>query len=396
MCRYTSFFIVILLFSCNTSKKIKKDNQLINESSLTEIEAIKIKDKTYRNYRENLLVDRLNEMEKRTININNREMKFDLKFFGDKPISGWKLYFQLHGGGGVPDSINEKEWIRNQTLHKVKDGIILIPRSPTNTWNMWHQAHIDSFLNHLIQNMIAFHDVNPNRIYLMGRSAGGDGVYQLSNRMADRFAATATMAGHPNDASPLGLRNIGFTIHMGAKDTAYNRNEVAIEWGEKLKSLKDDDPNGYSHWVQIYKEKGHWVDGLDSSAIGYITQFNRNPYPKKVVWKQDDVTQDRFYWLRSNDPIENSLIIVSINDQTITIEETTIPEFIIMLNDDMIDMDKRIIVKYKEIEIFSNIVLRNVDTIEKSIQEYGDYKSVYSGEIFICINNEKDNQMKMK
>ena len=396
MCRYTSFFIVILLFSCNTSKKIKKDNQLINESSLTEIEAIKIKDKTYRNYRENLLVDRLNEMEKRTININNREMKFDLKFFGDKPISGWKLYFQLHGGGGVPDSINEKEWIRNQTLHKVKDGIILIPRSPTNTWNMWHQAHIDSFLNHLIQNMIAFHDVNPNRIYLMGRSAGGDGVYQLSNRMADRFAATATMAGHPNDASPLGLRNIGFTIHMGAKDTAYNRNEVAIEWGEKLKSLKDDDPNGYSHWVQIYKEKGHWVDGLDSSAIGYITQFNRNPYPKKVVWKQDDVTQDRFYWLRSNDPIENSLIIVSINDQTITIEETTIPKFIIMLNDDMIDMDKRIIVKYKEIEIFSNIVLRNVDTIEKSIQEYGDYKSVYSGEIFISINNEKDNQMKMK
>ena len=396
MCRYTSFFIVILLFSCNTSKKIKKDNQLINESSLTEIEAIKIKDKTYRDYREDLLVDRLNEMKERIININNREMKFDLKFFGDKPILGWKLYFQLHGGGGVPDSINEKEWIRNQTLHKVKDGIILIPRSPTNTWNMWHQAHIDSFLNHLIQNMIAFHDVNPNRIYLMGRSAGGDGVYQLSNRMADRFAATATMAGHPNDASPLGLRNIGFTIHMGAKDTAYNRNEVAIEWGEKLKSLKDGDPDGYSHWVQIYKEKGHWVDGLDSSAIGYITQFNRNPYPKKVVWKQDDVTQDRFYWLRSNDPIENSLIIVSINDQTINIEKTTIPEFIITLNDDMIDMDKKIIVKYMGIEIFSNIVSRNVDTIEKSIQEYGDYKSVYSGEIFISINNEKDNQMKMK
>ena len=35
----------------------------------------------YRNYRENLLVDRLNEMEKRTISINNRAMKFDLKFY---------------------------------------------------------------------------------------------------------------------------------------------------------------------------------------------------------------------------------------------------------------------------------------------------------------------------
>ena len=26
------------------------------------------------------------------------------------------------------------------------------------------------------------------------------------------------MAGHPNDASPLGLRNIGFTLHVGAND----------------------------------------------------------------------------------------------------------------------------------------------------------------------------------
>ena len=86
--------------------------------------------------------------------------------------------------------------------------VFLTPRSPTNTWNMWHQDHIDLFFNRLIQNMIAFYDVNPNRIYLMGYSAGGDGVYQLAPRMADRFAAAAMMAGHPNDASPLNLRNI--------------------------------------------------------------------------------------------------------------------------------------------------------------------------------------------
>ncbi|MEM7298333.1 MAG: hypothetical protein AAF391_08720 [Bacteroidota bacterium] len=52
----------------------------------------------------------------------------------------------------------------------------------------------------------------------MGYSAGGDGVYQLAPRMADSLAAAAMMAGHPNDASPLGLRNIGFTLHMGGKD----------------------------------------------------------------------------------------------------------------------------------------------------------------------------------
>ena len=390
MCRYIGFFIImILLLSCDIEKKINKKNHLINKHFLTKIEAIKLKKDIYVNYNKDLLVKRSQEMEEKKIKINNRQMKFDLKFFGEKPTSGWKLYFHLHGGGGVPDSINEKEWIRNQTLHRVKNGIILIPRSPTNTWNMWHQAHIDTFLNRLIQNMIAFHDVNPNRIYLMGRSAGGDGVYQLSTRMADRFAAAAMMAGHPNETSPLGLRNIGFTIQMGEKDSAYDRNEVAINWRERLEFLKENDSEGYNHCVAIYKDKGHWVDYLDSSAIGWITKFNRNPYPKKVVWKQDDVLHNRFYWLRANDPIERSLIVASITDQTINIQETVLSEVIIMLNDNMINMDKEVVVKYMGREVFCGIVARNVDIIEKSLREYGDYESVYFGEILIPLNNSK-------
>ena len=389
MRRFIGFFLIILFLSCNNDKKIKTHNQLINDSLLTKTEAKKLKDELYKKYSAELVVNRLQEMKERRIKIKDREMKFDLRFFGEKPISGWKLYFHLHGGGEALDSINEKEWIKNQTLHTVKNGIILIPRSPTNTWDMWHQAHIDSFLNRLIQNMIAFHDVNPNRIYLMGRSAGGDGVYQLSPRMADRFAATAMMAGHPNETSPLGLRNIGFTIHMGAKDSAYDRNKVAIEWRDKLQALRGNDPEGYEHWVEIYKDKGHWVDRLDSSAIGWITQFIRNPFPEKVVWKQDDVTHNRFYWLRVNDPVKSSFIVANIRDQTIYIEKSNLSEIIIMLNDDIIDMDKKIIVKYLENELFNSIVPRNVNTIEKSIKEYGDPQSVYSGEILIALNNSK-------
>ena len=67
--------------------------------------------------------------------------------------------------------------------------------------------------------------------------------------MADRFAAAAMMAGHPNETSPLGLRNIGFTIHMGENDTPYDRNKVAMEWKVKLKTLKENDVNGYPHFV---------------------------------------------------------------------------------------------------------------------------------------------------
>ena len=31
-------------------------------------------------------------------------------------------------------------------------------------------------------------NVNPNKVYLLGYSAGGDGVYQLAPRMANRWA----------------------------------------------------------------------------------------------------------------------------------------------------------------------------------------------------------------
>ena len=58
-----------------------------------------------------------------------------------------------------------------------------------------------------------------------------------------------------------------------------------------------------------------------------------------------------------------------------------------MLNDSLIDMDKRVIVKYDDKEIFNATVPRTSSTILKSIREYGDPKSVYYGEIPISLEN---------
>jgi len=358
-------------------------------SALNKLDAIKMKDSLYNDYKSYVLKNRFKEMDRKVVFLDDKEMKFELQFFGEKPKNGWSLYFSLHGGGGVEAFYNEKQWNRHKELYQLKQGILLTPRSPTNTWNMWHQKHIDIFFNRLIQNMIAFHDVNPNKIFLMGYSAGGDGVYQLAPRMADRFAAAAMMAGHPNETLPLGLRNIGFTIHMGENDSAYNRNGVAREWKTKLMQLRNKDSNGYEHLVKIHKNKGHWMGGLDTSGISWMANFIRNPIPKKIVWKQDDVTHNRFYWLKVVNPSERSLIIATIEDQTITIESTTVPEFIIMLNDDLIDMDKNVIVKYMGNTIYNGIVSRYGKIISDSIKEYGDPESVFYGQIDIELNISK-------
>ena len=129
----------------------------------------------------------------------------------------------------------------------------MIRRPPRST--LFPYTTLFRSFQRLIENFVVEHGVSPNRVYLMGYSAGGDGVYQLAPRMADRFAAASMMAGHPNNANPLGLRNLPFMIFAGGKDAAYNRNKVAAEWGVKLAKLRE----GRSEERRVGKEcRSRW------------------------------------------------------------------------------------------------------------------------------------------
>ena len=364
-------------------KPVNKSSQ--NFLSLSEAE--KIEKNIYNDFKKEIIVTRSGEMEDRVIELKDKKIKFDIKHFGEQGEDGWSLFISLHGGGGTTESENNRLWNRHKTLYELEDGILFTPRSPSNTWNMWFQSHVDTFFNRIIQNMIAFHNVDPNKIYIMGRSAGGDGIYQVAPRMADRFAAAAMSAGHPNDSSPLGLRNTAFTIHMGENDSLYNRNDMAVKWGNDLKKLNEEDPEGYRHYIKIYKNKGHWMDNLEASALDWMSDFIRNPYPSKVVWKQGNVLHKRFYWLRNEDPSFGDLIECNIDDQIITVLSSSSSKITIQLNDDLVDMDKEITVNYLGRQLFKGFVYRDIDIIKRSIREYGDPKSVYYGEIRLTLDS---------
>ena len=362
----------------------------VNKSSqnfLSLSEAEKIEKNIYNDFKKEIIVARSQEMEYQVIRLKDKKIKFDIKHFGEQGEDGWNLFISLHGGGGTTESENNRLWNRHKTLYELENGILFTPRSPSNTWNMWFQSHVDTFFNRIIQNMIAFHNVDPNKIYIMGRSAGGDGIYQVAPRMADRFAAAAMSAGHPNDSSPLGLRNTAFTIHMGENDSLYNRNDMAVKWGNDLRKLNEEDPEGYRYYIKIYKNKGHWMDNLEASALDWMSDFIRNPYPSKVVWKQGNVLHKRFYWLRNEDPSFGDLIECNIDDQIITVLSSSSSKITIQLNDDLVDMDREITVNYLGRQLFKGFVYRDIDIIKRSILEYGDPKSVYYGEIRLTLDS---------
>ncbi|MGA2498743.1 MAG: polyhydroxyalkanoate depolymerase, partial [Tepidisphaeraceae bacterium] len=117
------------------------------------------------------------EMKDRRLRDGKLEMPFFYEVFGDKPNASRSLFISMHGGGNAPKQLNDQQWENQKHLYRPAEGVYLAPRAPTNTWNLWHESHIDRMFARLIEDLIVFEDVDPNRVYIMGYSAGGDGVY---------------------------------------------------------------------------------------------------------------------------------------------------------------------------------------------------------------------------
>lgn len=328
---------------------------------------------------------RAQEMKDKKIVEGKLEMPFFYTIFGDKPKNGRSLFISMHGGGGAPKELNDSQWENQKHLYKPAEGVYLAPRAPTNNWNLWHESHIDRMFDRLIEDLIVFEDVDPNRVYIMGYSAGGDGVYQLAPRMADRLAAASMMAGHPNDAQPQGLRNLPFAIHVGALDAAYNRNKIAGEWGKKLDDLQKADPEGYIHVAELHEGRAHWMNLEDAKAVPWMAQYTRNPFPKKVVWKQSTTTHDRFYWLAVPKEAEKAgnQITATLEAQQITLDTKDVPQAMIRLNDKMLDLDKPVTVIFENQKLFEGSAPRTLSVISRTLTERGDPTAVFEAEVVV-------------
>lgn len=327
--------------------------------------------------------ERQTEWDERSITLGDHMLRFTVREFGEQPEEGWSVYISMHGGGEAPTQLNDQQWQNQQVLYQLEEGLYVVPRGPTDTWNLWHQAHIDLLFERLIQDLVAFNDANPNRVYLLGYSAGGDGVYQVAPRMADRFAAASMMAGHPNEASPLGLRNLPFAIHVGALDDGYNRNNVAAEWGRRLADLHALDPDGYSHVCELHAGKGHWMDLEDAVALEWMSEFTRQAGPKRIVWWQDDVTHRSFYWLSvaADEARAGDLLIAEIEGQTIRLESENVETVTVLLNDDLVDLDEPVTIVFNDHLVFVGTLPRTVRSLSESLHDRGDRNLMYSASV---------------
>ena len=88
-------------------------------------------------------------------------------------------------------------------------------------------------------------------------------------------------------------------------------------------------------------------------AVPWMAKHTRNPWPKRVVWVQDDVTHDRFYWLEvpAGSVKTGQKIVATVDANTISLEGEV---------SDTIS------------EVFSGMVPRSAATILKNLRRLPD------------------------
>ncbi len=291
--------------------------------------------------------DRIKEVNEKAITYGDATMKYTMSIMGVEPLEGYPVYIALHGGGGsdTPD-LNNSQWSAMQNYYRgsVKDGIYIAPRGVRDTWDTHFNPESYECYKRLIENLAIFYNINPDRIYLVGYSAGGDGVYQISARMADYFAASNMSAGHPNGVDLTNVKNMPLYLQCGELDTAYDRNKVTEEYG------KNENVAG----VFIHKNKPHnfidngtelqtLTDGTfaDTNAIRLVSKHLRNPYPEKIEWNLSLKKNDLFYYVES-----------AATEGTVTVERSG-NRFVvtgdidaIYVNNSFIDVESPIVVVY--------------------------------------------------
>ena len=226
---------------------------------------------------------RSEEMQKMTIPCqNNTSLRFYEKVIGKPDPYGYVLFICLHGGGQAAPSVNDSQWkdIIPFELNGFKTGTIAVaPRGINNAWNLHFINESYPAFVRLIENYIIFKEVDPNRVYLMGFSAGGDGTYQISERIPHLLAACSPQAGHPNGVKTINICNLPTYLAAGEKDGAFKRNQICVDYYKQIMAQNGKYCGNYIAKVEVVSGSGHSFQCWRTPRTSF---FNGEKQPKKT------------------------------------------------------------------------------------------------------------------
>lgn len=329
---------------------------------------------------------------------------------GEKPENGFPMFVYLHGSGHKND-----EWATGLALCRMFDdapSAYFIPQIPNmGEYYRWWQKSKQFAWKQLLRQAFVTGQIDANKVYFFGISEGGYGSQRLASFYADYLAAAGPMAGgEPLKNAPAeNCRNIGFSLLTGSKDAGFYRNQLTEYVRQEFDSLQQTDPEGYAHRVELIPGMGHGIDYRPTTP--WLKQFTRQPHPKKVVWEQYDMDgwyRDGFYNLyiverTDTVPGSRTRYVMEIRDNRIdmTVDDVTYTtverdphwgielkftkqyqpakrgKFIIYLNENLVDLSKKITVRVNGRKVFSGKLKCSVENMVNSCAAYYDPERLY-------------------
>ena len=289
------------------------------------------------------------EFDKKTVSTSDRTSPYLWRHVGVKPVGGWGLVIAMHGGGGAPKEVNDGEWnYMFSTYYKEHPEaggyVYLALRAPNDAWNGFYDDSICPLTDKLIKEFVIFDDVNPDKVYAMGASHGGYGAFVIGPKTPYRFAAVHAAASAPTDGETMGenLRDVRFTLTVGAMDNGYGRIDRAHKFQSAMDDWRKQYDGGYSSAFD-FPNTGHLVP--DHDKLAEMLKYKRDAAPKYVVWTQSDSVIKRFYWLEAPEPQNKAHIEAKITDNVITIKATNQKKIALWLDSTLVDVKKPVVVK---------------------------------------------------
>lgn len=373
----------------------------------------------------NSISSRKSELQKGKITIGNYTMTYYVQIIGKPDKNGYPIYFGLHGGGVTDTKVQKEQYelMQNYYNYSISSGIYIVPLSLEARYDEHYLPEAFLFYDRLIEDAVMFNDGDPNRVYMLGFSSGGDGVYAISPLYADKLAATNMSAGFPHVHKLENMYNLPICLQVGENDDAYDRNVLVAQFDSWLNELNKKYGGGYFHDVYIHKDGTHnsWCDvtnenqsvvdrksvadwlknkkninyvKTNTDAVRWVSKYKRNPIPNKVVWAtnvNDGLRESKaFYWLDRDATLDYSTIVASYNKSanSINIEKCDATKGVlkIYLNNDMVDIFKEVSVNVlgKKYVVKPEI---STQIMEETLKARGDINYMFDAEIDITLSD---------
>ena len=114
-----------------------------------------------------------------------------------------------------------------------------------------------------------------------------------------------------------------------------------------------------------------------------MSKQTRNPFPDQVVWYQDDVTHQRFYWLAvdAEHCRAGTTVRAELDGQQIDLQSSDVKRIRVRSNDQMVDLDQPVQIRAGDKELHAGVAKRTIGVIANTLAERGDPNAVFTSEI---------------